>query len=53
MYCVGELVVTSSDYSPQNSHADLRPIVEAFAAAGPLPVSTAALSNPPEKVPAR
>ncbi|PWZ19875.1 Nitrate reductase [NAD(P)H] [Zea mays] len=37
MYRVGELVVTGSDYSPQNSHADLKAIVEAPAAAAPLP----------------
>jgi nitrate reductase (NAD(P)H) len=49
MYRVGELVVTGSDYSPQNSHADLRAIDEAPAAATP-PVSTVALSNPREKV---
>ncbi|XP_066322729.1 nitrate reductase [NAD(P)H]-like [Miscanthus floridulus] len=52
MYRVGELVVTGSDCSPQNSHADLRAIDEASAAAAPapLPVSTVALSNPREKV---
>nr|ACN33492.1 unknown [Zea mays] len=51
MYRVGELVVTGSDYSPQNSHADLKAIVEAPAAAAPLSVtSTVALSNPREKV---
>ncbi|XP_008679268.1 nitrate reductase [NAD(P)H] [Zea mays] len=52
-YRVGELVVTGSDYSPQNSHADLRAIDEAPAAAAPLPVSTVALSNPREKVKCR
>jgi len=52
MHRVGELVITGNDYSPQNSHADLRAIDEAPAVAmpAPLPVSTIALCNPREKV---
>ncbi|RLN08354.1 hypothetical protein C2845_PM11G24430 [Panicum miliaceum] len=53
MYRVGELVVTCSDYSPESSHADLKAIDEAPAAAVPLPVSAVALANPREKVKCR